>query len=77
MLQAYFTHLERGSSGGKAFLQYLAKITVVNGSSKFEWIVLDWNETTIKFYQSLGSKPQNEWLSYQLTGHQLVTLAYS
>ena len=67
----------RGQGAGKALLVALAKIAVSNHCGRFEWSVLDWNEPAIKFYQSLGAKPQNEWVSYRLTGQALADLAES
>ena len=73
----YVTSSERGSGVGKALLKHLAKVAVEKGCGRFEWSVLDWNEPAIKFYNSLGAKPKNEWLGYQLTGASLHALAKS
>ena len=67
----------RGCGAGKALLVQLAKIAVSNQCGRFEWSVLDWNEPAIKFYQSLGAEPQNEWVPYRLTGQALTELAES
>jgi hypothetical protein len=40
-----------------------------------EWSVLDWNETAIRFYQSLGARAMDEWTVYRLTGDSLTKLA--
>jgi len=73
----YVSPQHRGSGAGKALLKYLAKIAVSKGCGRFEWSVLDWNESAIKFYQSIGAEPQNEWVAYRLTGKALVDLAES
>lgn len=73
----YVTSSERGSGAGKALLKHLAKVAVEKGCGRFEWSVLDWNESAIKFYNSLGAKPKTEWLGYQLTGDNLHALAKS
>jgi GNAT superfamily N-acetyltransferase len=65
----------RGTGAGKALLVYLAKIAVAHDCGRFEWSVIDWNEPAIKFYQALGAEPQNEWVSYRLTGQALTDLA--
>ena len=67
----------RGLGAGKALLKHLAKIAVAKGCGRFEWSVLDWNEPAIRFYQSLGAKPQDEWVPYRLTGKALLDLAES
>ncbi|MEL0088829.1 MAG: GNAT family N-acetyltransferase, partial [Halieaceae bacterium] len=42
---------------------------------RFEWSVLDWNQPAIDFYESMGAKPQSEWVGYRLTGEALQALA--
>ncbi|ADZ92393.1 GNAT family N-acetyltransferase [Marinomonas mediterranea] len=73
----YVSQSERGSGGGRALLKHLAKIAVDKGCGRFEWSVLDWNEPAINFYKSLGAKPKDEWVGYQLTGQDLLELADS
>lgn len=73
----YVSHTERGSGAGKALLKHLAEIAVANNCGRFEWSVLDWNKPAINFYESLGAKPKNEWIGYQLTGQDLIALAES
>ena len=51
----------RGKGYGKALLQYLAKEAVANGYARFEWSVLDWNQPSIDFYESMGAVLMNEW----------------
>lgn len=73
----YVSPRYRGSGAGKALLKHLAKIALSKDCGRFEWNVLDWNKPAIKFYQSLGAKPQDEWVGYRLTGHALEELAKS
>ncbi|WP_405054114.1 GNAT family N-acetyltransferase [Thalassotalea nanhaiensis] len=73
----YVSPEHRSVGAGKALLKYLAKIAVSNQCGRFEWSVLDWNEPAIKFYQSIGAKPQNEWVGYRLTGNALENFANS
>lgn len=63
----YVSQAERGCGAGKALLKHLARIAVNKGCGRFEWSVLDWNEPAINFYKSLGAKPKDEWVGYQLT----------
>ena len=67
----------RGTGIGKALLKYLAKIAIKNNCGRFEWSVLDWNEPAINFYQSIGAKPQDEWIIYRLAGDELKEFAES
>ena len=71
----YVTPHHRGVGAGKALLQCLARIAVARDCGRFEWSVLDWNAPSIAFYDSLGAKPQNEWIRYRMTGQALADLA--
>ena len=71
----YVTPEHRGKGAGKALLQHLAGIAVAEGCGRFEWSVLDWNQPAIDFYESVGAKPQSEWVGYRLTGEALQALA--
>jgi len=73
----YVSPEARGSGAGKALLRHLAKIAVSKNCGRFEWNVLDWNEPAIQFYQSLGAKPQDQWIGYRLVGQPLEDLANS
>lgn len=73
----YVSPEHRGTGAGKALLKHLAKIALSKNCGRFEWSVLDWNEPAIQFYQSIGAKPQNEWVGYRLTGKALEELANS
>ena len=64
----YVSPENRGTGAGKALLKHLAQLAIDNNCGRFEWSVLDWNEPAIKFYQSIGAKPQNEWVGYRLAG---------
>ena len=65
----------RGKGIGKALLRHLARIAVERGCGRIEWSVLDWNETAIRFYRSLGARPMDEWTVYRLTGEGITRLA--
>ena len=65
----------RGKGFGKEMLKYLAKLAKERNCGRLEWWVLDWNETAIKFYKSLGAFPMDEWTVFRLTGDALNKLA--
>ncbi|WP_372599163.1 GNAT family N-acetyltransferase, partial [Amphritea sp.] len=67
----------RSVGAGKALLKHLANIALSKNCGRFEWSVLDWNEPAIQFYQSIGAKPQDEWVGYRLTGNALKEFANS
>lgn len=64
----------RGGGYGKALLTELARTCVERGYERLEWSVLNWNEPSIKFYESLGARPQDEWTVYRLTDEALTAL---
>jgi len=66
---------QRGLGLGKALLEGLAKRCAVEGLTRLEWAVLDWNAPSIAFYESLGATPQDGWTVYRLTGDALQDLA--
>ncbi len=72
----YISTKYRRSGAGKSILRYLAKIALAKNCGRFEWSVLDWNKPAIKFYQSIGAKPQKEWVGYRLSGKYLEDFAH-
>ena len=60
---------------GRALFQFLAREAVRDGCGRMEWMVLDWNQLAIDFYERLGSRRLSEWYTYRLTGEQLRELA--
>ena len=66
---------KRGKGYGRALLVALAKIARDRGCGRMEWAVLNWNEPAIKFYQTLGAKPMNEWTVFRLTRDVIAKLA--
>jgi len=65
----------RGRGIGKGLLIHLAARAVNEGCGRLEWSVLDWNQPSIAFYQSLGARPVEGWTIYRLTGDALRNLA--
>ncbi|HEY0972742.1 MAG TPA: GNAT family N-acetyltransferase [Gemmatimonadales bacterium] len=66
---------QRGRGVGRALLARLAALALERGCGRFEWSVLDWNESAIRFYESLGAVPLSEWTTYRVTGDALERLA--
>jgi GNAT superfamily N-acetyltransferase len=65
----------RGCGIGKALLRRLAALAAERGCGRFEWHVLDWNEPSIKFYESLGAKLLPDWQLVRMTPDQFSALA--
>ena len=41
---------------------------------RMEWVVLDWNQLAIDFYEKLGARQMREWYTYRLTAEQLAEI---
>ncbi|MGE5171142.1 MAG: N-acetyltransferase family protein [Rudaea sp.] len=65
----------RGRGAGKALLGALARIARDRGCGRFEWAVLDWNASAIRFYESLGASVLPDWRIARVTGDALARLA--
>jgi len=71
----YVTPALRGRGIGKALLAKLARIAIDEGCPRLEWDVLDWNESAIAVYRSIGATLQTEWRIMRLAGEPLHALA--
>lgn len=71
----YVDPAHRGEGHGVALLQTLAAVCVERGYGRLEWNVLDWNESALRFYRSLGATALDEWTVQRLTGPALTALA--
>ena len=71
----YVSESQRGSGLGRKLLTSLARIGLHRGWSRLEWSVLRWNSEAIAFYDSLGGRPLDDWLTYRLTGPALDSMA--
>jgi len=51
----------RGGGHGRELLEAVRACT----DGRVEWTVLDWNESAIGFYRSLGAEPVDGWTRYR------------
>ena len=65
----------RGAGIGKALLRRLAALARERDCGRLEWRVLDWNEPSIRFYESLGATVMKEWLLVRMTQAEFTRLA--
>ncbi|MEC9222645.1 MAG: GNAT family N-acetyltransferase [Pseudomonadota bacterium] len=65
----------RGKGFGKCLLAYIAKLAVERNCTRVDWSVLDWNEPSIQFYQSIGAIPMEAWTVQRLHGDALLSFA--
>ncbi|HEV7993269.1 MAG TPA: GNAT family N-acetyltransferase [Gemmatimonadaceae bacterium] len=66
-------HRRRGL--GRRLLAFLAHTAVERRYGRVEWAVLDWNQSAMTFYRSLGAVPVEGWTVCRLTGDALPALA--
>jgi GNAT superfamily N-acetyltransferase len=75
-LEDFYVRPEARSRGiGRALITELAAVARRSGYERVDWSVLNWNETALRFYRSLGAVPMDEWTGYRLSGTDLTTLA--
>ena len=51
----------RAKGFGKLLLEATADKARDAGAQRMDWQVLDWNESAVKFYESLGADIEKEW----------------
>lgn len=74
-LEDLFVRPEHRKKGiGLALMRQLARIALEEGCARFVWDVLDWNEPSIRFYESLGAEMLRSWLNVRLDGESLTRL---
>jgi len=65
----------RGRGYGKKLLQRLAQETEAIGGRRLEWMVLRWNEPSLRFYEGIGARRLEEWVGMRVEGEALGGLA--
>ena len=64
----------RGMGLGKEIFMLLGKIAREEGCKRMEWVCLNWNEPSKKFYTGLGAIPMEEWTTFRLTEEYVKNL---
>ncbi len=69
----------RAQRVGYALFRHCAQEAWRRGCGRLEWVVLDWNQHAIDFYERLGARRMSEWLPYRLDRAALeqLTLTFS
>ncbi|KAJ2785136.1 acetyltransferase [Coemansia javaensis] len=65
----------RGLGVGRMLLVQLARIARDRECGRMEWVVLDWNEPSIRFYLGLGAQQMKDWIIHRVSGPTLDRLA--
>lgn len=56
----------RGTGAGSALYKEVITFAKQQGVRRIEWVVLNWNEHAIKFYERSGAKILQDWLTVQM-----------
>ena len=64
-----------GTVEARQLLEKLAQIAIKENCFALAWMVLEWNEPAIKFYQSLGASMMSEWETMRIMEPHLSRLA--
>jgi GNAT superfamily N-acetyltransferase len=67
----------RGNGIGKSLIAGLARRCVDETLPRLQWSVLDWNQPSIDFYESIGAGVMREWLACRMNGTAIASLAQS
>ena len=65
----------RGLGIGSKLLAELSRLTLERGGARLDWQVLDWNEPSIRYYESVGAEVLRSWLPCRLDGDALSAMA--
>lgn len=65
----------RGKGLGRKIFTFLANLTRERNYGRLEWVCLDWNEPSIRFYKKMGGIPMDDWTTYRMQGESLKKLA--
>lgn len=71
----YVSPEHRGNKIGTALFRQLSQIAIDRGYARIDWQVLDWNEPSIKYYQSIGAEIRKDWYPCRLEGDGIVALS--
>lgn len=70
----YIIPESRGKGYGKLVFEYLTNVAIEQQLGRIEWVCLDWNEPSIKFYESIGAKSMDEWIIFRLDEKAVLEL---
>jgi len=66
---------QRGGGHGLALMAEVARFATARGMARIGWLVLDWNQPSIAFYERLGARKSEGWYQYGISGAALTDLA--
>lgn len=67
------TQDQRGKGIGKALYQRVIQYAYEQGVQRLEWVVLDWNQGAIDFYENSGATLLKDWYLAQMDPNAMKT----
>lgn len=65
----------RGDGIGRALFAGVAGVAAERGYGRLDWVVLEWNQPAIAFYEGLGASHLSDWQTMRLDGERLRRVA--
>jgi GNAT superfamily N-acetyltransferase len=65
----------RGEGIGRALFTAVAAVAAERGYERLDWVVLQWNQPAIDFYEGLGATRMGDWQTMRLDGERLRRVA--
>lgn len=62
---------ERGNGIGTMLFDKVVSLSKERGYGRMEWMVLDWNESAIGFYEKYGTEFLKGWIDCRLSAEQI------
>ncbi|XP_059318669.1 GCN5-related N-acetyltransferase 8-like [Lycium ferocissimum] len=75
MDQIFVRKCYRGLGFGKMLFSAVASVAASMGMGMVDWLVADWNEESIKFYEKMGAHCVSDYRLYKLYGEKLQQCA--
>lgn len=61
----------RGRGIGKEIFYVLMQIAMEEGCHRLEWVCLNWNKPSIRFYEGMGAFPMSDWTTWRMTRKEM------
>jgi len=69
------SEIARSRGVGEALMAALAREALTRNALRLEWVVLDWNDRAMRFYDRLGARRPADWIKFSLEADALENLA--
>lgn len=56
----------RGNGYGKQVFEHLIELARKGGYPRIDWVCLDWNEPSLRFYKGMGAEALPQWIIHRI-----------